>query len=491
MAGDRSCQVLIIGGGPTGLMAANQLARFSIDLIILDKKDGPTHQSRAIAVTARSLEIYQQMGLSEQVIKDGAKINSFQLYSGGRPKATVRIGEIGKGLTEFSYLLGFEQSKNEELLYRNLQRLGHEVLWETEFLRSEESQGGVEAQVRQGGRVFKIKAKYLIACDGASSPVRQELDFTFKGGTYENKFFVADTVIRWELNYDQVVLSPGKKNFCAFLPMKGSGCYRVIGTLPKEYFQNDNVIFSDIKEIVIHTLGVDVKFDQVNWFSIYKLHHRCADHFRKGSVFLAGDSAHIHSPAGGQGMNTGLQDAYNLAWKLAFVLKKQGKDELLDTYSEERLPFARWLLKFTDRGFNLMTSDRWILKSIRKYILLNIAGYALAPSWIRPFVFKTISQIGYSYRSRSLSRSFTNQPLRFKAGDRLPYLEGSGTGLKLYELLREPSFHLLHVGENRLESQGPMPINGHFAFPIKVLEVNSGINAGTLFFKNTIHHFCG
>ena len=221
---------------------------------------------------------------------------------------------------------------------------------------------------------------------------------------------------------------------------------------------------------MVRTLGIDLGFDRVNWFSIYKLHHRGVDHFSQEKVFLAGDSAHIHSPAGGQGMNTGLQDAYNLAWKLAFVLRNHAREELLDTYNEERLPFARWLLKFTDRGFNMMTSSNWFFKIFRKYVVLKIAGYALAISRIMPFIFRIVSQTGYSYKGSGLSKSFTRQNLKFKVGDRLPYFERSKGEIKFYEQFREPSFHLLHVGPNALDAKAHLKIDTLFPFPIKVVE---------------------
>jgi len=472
MGSSLTCEVLIIGAGPTGLMAANQLARFGIDFMVVDTKDGPTVQSRAIAVTARSLEIYQQMGLSDYILQEGARINAFNLYSKGKRKAEVRVGEIGKGLTEFHYLLGFEQSKNEELLYQNLKDHGKEVLWETEFLELTEYHDTINAIAQSNGETFNIKAQYLVACDGASSLVRQQLNFSFKGGTYENKFFVADTVMNWDLNYDQLVITPGDKNFCGFIPMKGDKCYRVIGTLPREYFNNEDIAFKDIEEVVIQTLGINVTFEKVNWFSIYKLHHRGVNHFSQDRVFLAGDSAHIHSPAGGQGMNTGLQDAYNLAWKLAFVLRKKATTKLLDTYNEERLPFAKWLLKFTDRGFNMMTSDHWFIKMFRKFILLKLVSQVLGGNRLRQFIFKTISQTGYSYHSMSLSGSNSQQKLQFKAGDRLPYIEENNSTVKFYEQFTVASFHLLHIGHKPLEADIGEKVKRTFTSPIKLVESN-------------------
>jgi 2-polyprenyl-6-methoxyphenol hydroxylase-like FAD-dependent oxidoreductase len=462
-------QVLIVGAGPTGLMAANQLLRFGIDFIIIDYKSGPTVESRAIAVTARSMEIYQQLGLSTTVEENGSQMNSFKLFSDGHKKAEIKIGEIGKGMTDFPYLLAFEQSDNERLLYENLKKGGREVFWETEFTSLKEYKSGIAVLAKKDNSTIEIKAEYLIACDGAKSPIRHQLNFNFHGGTYENKFFVADVIVNWELPHDNLIIAPSDKNFVGFFPLKGDRYYRVLGTLPRAYFNREDISFSAIKNEVVRTIGIPLDFEKVNWFSIYNLHHRCVDNFSIGRVYLAGDSAHIHSPAGGQGMNTGLQDAYNIGWKLAFVLKKYAKPELLNTYNEERLPFAQWLMKFTDRMFNIMTSDNWFIAKFRKYIMLNLIPKIFTFGKIRPAIFKAVSQIWYSYKDKSFSHSTSSQKLLFHAGDRLPYIAGEDLKTPFYELFTEPSFHLLHISNDLLEDNSIERIKKAFYFPIKIV----------------------
>lgn len=454
--------VLIVGAGPTGLMMANQLSRFGIGFIIVDPKEGPTEQSRAIAVTARSLEIYQQLGLSETVLQEGTQINSFNLFYSGKKRAEIKINQIGVGKTDFHFLFAFEQSKNEALLYQNLLDHGHDVLWNREFSTLTQKDDSVISIVFHNDEALKIRSKYVIGCDGAKSPVRHQLKFSFEGGTYENKFFVADTVLNWDLDYDKLVIAPTNNNFCGFFPLKGDKAYRVLGTFPKEFYDKKHISFEEMEEVIKKTLGVPLIFEKVNWFSVYNLHHRCVDNFRRKRVFLAGDSAHIHSPAGGQGMNTGLQDAYNLAWKLAYVLKGDAREELLDTYNEERLPFAKWLLHFTDRAFKTMTSDKWYYAWFRQTLLIPTIRVVLSSERIKPLIFNTISQLRYSYHGKELALSDSRQRLKFRAGDRLPYKNEKG----YYTQFNGDGFHLLHIGNQPLSSKIKEEIAALVYFPI-------------------------
>ncbi|HMI77962.1 MAG TPA: FAD-dependent monooxygenase [Ferruginibacter sp.] len=445
--------VIIIGAGPTGLMAANQLARYDIDLLIIDSKAGPTDQSRAIVITARSMEIYQQMGISGTAIEEGRFITDFAIFSAGKEKATAHVGEFGKGQTDFSYLLAFEQSKNEKLLVKNLGRYNKEVCWNTELINIVQQTGSVEVDLKNvsqpGAATEKISAKYIIGCDGASSVVRHLFNFSFKGGTYEKQFYVVDTKLKWAEGFNKLILCPSRKNFCGFFPMAGSNTHRIIGTVPKELNDGREIVFDDLEKTIKKTVGFPMEIEKVNWFSVYKLHHRSVDTFSKGNIFLAGDAAHIHSPAGGQGMNTGLQDAYNLSWKLALVIKKIAGEKILTTYNEERLPFAQWLLKFTDRFFGMMTSSNMMISWVRNNIIPLLLKFFFKKNFIKKTMFRTLSQIQWSYEDCSLSKNISAQKLKFKAGDRLPYIL-INTGQEkesIYKKLTAPAFHLLMIGD--------------------------------------------
>ena len=444
-------QVIIIGAGPTGLMAACQLARFNVDFIIIDTKPAPTHESRAMLVTARSMEIYQQMGLADTVFEQGQVIGKFAIYMNGREKAVLETANAGNGLTDFPNLQAFEQFKNEELLYEQLKATGRDVLWRTSLVSFEQHDDHVVASLYDKSDPFRkisIQASYLLACDGSSSPVRQQLGLSFEGGTYQNKFFVADVKLSWLQPANKLIASLSRVNFCAFFPMYGNGNYRILGTLPEGFAGKENVSFDDLKDVITANIKLSLNIEKLNWFSVYKLHHRCVNSFRINRCFLLGDAAHIHSPAGGQGMNTGLQDAHNLAWKLALVLQGVVDDKLINTYHDERYPFAQWLMKFTDKIFAFMTSCNWFLYQLRTYVMPNILRLVLSTQCISKRIFRILSQIWYSYRKSPLSLQFIKQKLKFSAGDRCPYVMTTNEGKlqSIYHLLMEPKFHLLCIG---------------------------------------------
>lgn len=460
--------VLVIGAGPTGLMAANQLNRFGIDFLIIDEKNCPTEQSRALSLSARSLELYQQLSLSDKVLQQSSIINGFSFYSGGKRKADVWLTDIGKGLSDFFHPMNiFEQSKNETLLNENLISFGKNVLWNNKFISLQENAEGINVAIKnnQTEEIKTINAKYVIGCDGVRSSVRHQRNFTFEGGTYENKFFVADTAITWKFGDDKIIMAPSDKVFVAFFPMKGEKRYRVLGTLPLEFTDKEEIDFDALETVIKKETQFDLNFDSVGWHSIYKLHHRCVDTFSKGRIFLAGDAAHIHSPAGGQGMNTGLQDAHNLAWKLAFVLKGIANPALLDTYNEERLPFAQSLLNFTDKGFSLMAGGNWWLRNFRKYILLSVIGRIMKFNKPKTLAFKTVSQLFYSYNKSSLSSSNTKEKLTFKEGDRLPCFQPG-----FLESFKEPVFHLIRISNSEILKNEIEEITKIFPFDIKLVE---------------------
>ena len=435
--------VIIIGGGPTGLSLACQLIRYGIDFVVIEKNEGVTKFSKALGVQARTLEIYDQLGLADRAIERGTIARRVRLVEGGEVRGEMHLENFGKDLSEYPFMLMLEQSKNEELLYEYLRSHGRDVRWNTELESFTQDATGVTARVKaDSGEAQTIRGKYLAGCDGAGSPVRHGLGLTFSGSTYERLFYVADARVDWALPHDALHVCLARDVFVAFFPMKGEDRYRIVGTFPEG--RNDEqgeIVYEEIEQEIKDKAKLKLDISDVKWFSLYKVHSRHVNKFSEGRCFLAGDSAHIHSPAGAQGMNTGIQDAYNLAWKLALVIKGVAAQSLLDTYNEERLANARRLLQSTDRMFELAAGSHWLLSFIRTTIFPPVAGFMASLETVSRRVFPLISQIGINYRNAPLSEHTDDEFEEVKAGDRLPYFLVDGK--TIFDKLTEPQFHLL------------------------------------------------
>jgi 2-polyprenyl-6-methoxyphenol hydroxylase-like FAD-dependent oxidoreductase len=433
--------VLIVGAGPTGLALACQLIRHAVDFVIIDKKETTTPFSRAIGVQARTLEIYEQIDLADKLIALGKPAEKVRMIEGGVVRGEAVLKDIGAGMSEYPFMLVVEQGKHEALLYDYIKTNGHDVHWQSELLVFDQDDSGVTAHIRNTrGDAEVIRAKYLVGCDGASSPVRQALNLTFEGDTIGRLFYVADVQIDWEFSHDALQICLAKHTLTAFFPMAGENRYRIVGTFPEGHSTNEgDILYEEIERQMRVDTEMDLKISHVNWFSVYKVHSRVVNKFSEGRCFLAGDAAHIHTPAGAQGMNTGIQDGYNLAWKLALACK--GRADLLDTYNEERLPNAHHLLRTTDRLFEFGSSDEWFISYVRTHIFPHVLGLALGMDIVRKAIFPLVSQIGISYRDSSLCRD--DAGFEVKAGDRMPYFR---VGHSIYDELREPKFHVIAFG---------------------------------------------
>lgn len=415
--------ILIVGAGPTGLMAACQLARLGIPFRIIDKKSGPTKESRALGIQASTLEIFAQMGLVEKFLSAGTPTRAVNFWIGNN-KRRIPLGNAGTGLTEYPYLFILEQSKTEQFLITDLATYNHAVEWETELfsLRQEENQ--VNVILQKQGKKESLAVPYLIGADGAHSVVRHSLEIPFIGAAYKQSFYLLDCVVGGLSAKNELYLSMSKNSFVGLFPLQ-AGRSRVIGTLPNDDGLKKELDKKQIITLLKQQLPFDVTINDPDWISYYHTHHRCARHFRVGRCFLAGDSAHIHSPAGAQGMNTGLQDAYNLAWKLAYVLQHKSPETLLDTYNNERLAFAKKLVHTTDRMFSFVVDERPLQVFLRLQLMPRALSLLLKTGYVKKFVFPMVSQIGITYREQ-VQYYLTSQG-RFnpdvpRPGDRLPYI---------------------------------------------------------------------
>jgi len=415
--------VLIAGAGPTGLVLALWLTKLGVKIRVLDKTAKPGTTSRALAVQARTLELYRQLDLADAVVKHGHKVPAVNLWVKGEPAARLPFEKIGSDLTPYAFLQIFPQDQHERLLIERLEALGVSVERRTELLSFTDDGERVVARLRgPEGQQEACEANYIAGCDGARSTVRETIGTGFPGGTYRHLFYVADVEAAGRALDGELHVDLDEADFLAVFPLAGNGRARLIGTVRDERADDaDKLKFNDVSDRTIDHLKVHVQ--TVNWFSTYHVHHRVTEHFRKGRSFLLGDAAHIHSPAGGQGMNTGIGDAINLAWKLAAVLAGRAPDELLDSYEAERIGFARRLVATTDRAFSFATADGRIADILRTRVVPILFPKAISFEAVREYIFRAVSQITLNYRSGPLSVGAAGQ---VQGGDRLPWVPING-----------------------------------------------------------------
>ncbi len=417
------CDVLIVGAGPTGLVLALWLTKLGVRVRIVDKTAEPGTTSRALAVQARTLELYRQLDLTEAVLARGHKVPAINLWVKGEATARISFGSVGSSLTPYPFLHIFPQDQHERLLIERLQALGVTVERRTELIRFANEENGVTALLRgPDGQEHECGARYIAGCDGARSIVRETAGTGFPGGTYRQVFYVADVDAAGSAVNGELHIDLDQADFLGVFPLAGEGKARLIGTVRNDRADRaDTLTFKDVSDRAINHLKVGV--NKVNWFSTYHVHHRVTQHFRERRAFLLGDAAHIHSPAGGQGMNTGIGDAINLAWKLAAVLAGRASDNLLDTYEAERIGFARRLVATTDRVFSFATAEGKIADIIRTRVAPLLIPMAAAFDGVREFLFRTVSQITLNYRGGPLSRGVAGH---VGGGDRLPWVAVDG-----------------------------------------------------------------
>jgi 2-polyprenyl-6-methoxyphenol hydroxylase-like FAD-dependent oxidoreductase len=414
-----TAEVLIVGAGPTGLVLALSLARQGVKPRIVDKNPGPGTASRAMAVQARTLELYRQLGLADEVAAGGIEMKRTVVHTRSREVARLEFGTAGERLSPYPFAVSFPQDDHERLLVEHLSNAGVEVEWGTDLVEFSDDGHAVRATLRRDGIREEVEVAYLAGCDGARSAVRQGLGIGFPGGTYQQLFYVADAEATGRATGGENVNACFTPNgFAIVFPIRSTGMHRLIGIVPEELEARESLSFEDVRPFF--EKQIDVTVHKINWFSTYHVHHRVADNFRAGRVFLAGDAGHIHSPAGGQGMNTGIGDAINLAWKLAAVLSGRADRSLLDSYEPERIAFARTLVSTTDRVFRLIVG-RSAVSRIARALIPYVAPLVMRIPRVSRAAFDLISQTRISYRESALSAGAAGA---VQGGDRLPWVPG-------------------------------------------------------------------
>jgi 2-polyprenyl-6-methoxyphenol hydroxylase-like FAD-dependent oxidoreductase len=439
-------EVLIVGAGPTGLVLALWLTRMGVKVRIIDKNDGPGTTSRALAVQARTLELYRQLDLADAVIERGHKIPGVNLWVRGERATRMDFAHVGADLTPYAFLQIFPQDEHEALLIDRLQSAGVTVERRTELVAYTDRGQHIEARIRApNGAESLTEAAFIAGCDGAHSPVRETIGGGFPGGTYRQLFYVADVEAEGPAIDGELHVDLDEADFLAVFALAGKGHVRLIGTVRDERADRGAALrFEDVSARAIENLKVKVR--TVNWFSNYHVHHRVTGHFVRGRAFVLGDAAHIHSPAGGQGMNTGIADAINLAWKLAAVLQGRAPDRILASYEIERIGFARRLVNTTDRIFTFVSAEGQIADLLRTRLAPLVIPAVTAFEPAREYLFRTVSQITMNYRDSPLSRGVAG---KVHGGDRLPWAPADGTDN--FEGLERIAWQVHVYGEARPE----------------------------------------
>ena len=382
-------EVAVVGAGPTGLTMATMLSAYGVHTVVLDRATRPAGHSRAAVIHARTLETLEPLGVVDELVNEGVIVPHFGVRDRDRRLLAVDF----EGLpTTHPYTLMLPQNETERILRKALRAVGGQLMWGCEVTAVKQDLAGSELTVRRGGEgSAQIRARYVVGCDGAHSLVREEVGVPFEGATYPQSFVLADVRMRWPLPDDEVQLFFSPEGLVVVAPLPG-GQHRVVATVdeaPREPALDDI-------QALLDTRGPRMprpRIKEVVWSSRFQVHHKVADRFREGAVFLCGDAAHVHSPAGGQGMNTGIQDAANLAWKLALVLRGYATESLLDSYERERRQVAREVVSTTHRLTRLATLRSPAARRFRN-VLLAAAGRS---GWLPRRLATNLAELGITY----------------------------------------------------------------------------------------------
>jgi 2-polyprenyl-6-methoxyphenol hydroxylase-like FAD-dependent oxidoreductase len=434
----RTTQVLVVGAGPSGLALANVLAAHGVDHVIIDRKPGPVDQSRAALVHVRTLELLDRLGVAARAMAAGVALRRVDFRQRTRPVAAIPL--CGQG--PFPSPLILEQGETERLLVERLAELGGEILWQHTL---GELMGTRAVVTGPDGVPETISARWVVGADGGGSVVRKALGLRLGGRTYAQTGLLVDAEVDFPPGAaveDGVLrLDLTRGGFVGMFRLP-SGRWRLFGAVPPElatHHPNEvshepyaaaNV--DDLRRWMKDYFVTESMVQQVGWSALFRIHSRLVERFRVGDVFLIGDAAHLHSPAGGQGMNLGIGDAVNLGWKLALVATGQARESLLDSYAAERHPVARKVLRGTDRGFALEATANPVAAWARTHVAARLLRPLLRLRPVRDAVFGLFAQTWISYRASPAVS--VHRVRRLRPGNRAPHTAAT-RGLRHHLLL--------------------------------------------------------
>jgi 2-polyprenyl-6-methoxyphenol hydroxylase-like FAD-dependent oxidoreductase len=387
--------VLVVGAGPTGLTLAGELLRRGLSVRTIDETDAPTRYSKAIGVHARTLEIFDDLGIADDLIARGLCVEGATMHQGSQTIMDIDFHDLD---TRFPFVLCVSQVETESVLAMLLEKRGGRVDRGHELVSFVERDGGIDAVVRSGATDEHVRASWIVGCDGAHSAVRHALGASFEGHAYEDRFVLADVYIDWATPRTRVSTFLAEDGIVVAFPLK---CppnpeqptlhrWRVI--LTGAGVLGDAPTLDEVRALVEKRLGRAVPMRDAAWIAPFFINCRQVERYQQGRAFLAGDAAHIHSPVGGQGMNTGIQDAHNLAWKLALVVREEAMPALLESYSLERHAIGKGVLTQTDRATKM-----GLLKGLLVPLRNQAVRFATSFEYVRQQIVQDASELSVSY----------------------------------------------------------------------------------------------
>ena len=413
--------VLIVGAGPVGLFLANECARRGLQFRLIEERASQSEHSKALAIFPRTLEIFDMAGVAAPFLEKANRVTKVAVITHDRKLAHMHFMPEQ---TPYSFVAMVPQDVTERLLLEELRRKGGEVEYETKFVSLQQQDDHVVATLDHNGLASQMSASFVVGCDGAHSAVRHQLNLSFEGAEYKDVYMLADVETNETLASDELQLCPSEFGPLAIFPMSSTR-RRLVATI--DTTEGDAPTLDLARRVSAQRAPSGFEVRTLLWSSYFRIHHRHVGQLRQGRTFIAGDAAHIHSPFGGQGMNTGLHDAWNLAWKLDLCLREHGNDHLLDSYSAERVPVIKNVIETTHLLTKVMGTPNKLAQVLRDTIIPMA-------SHLQPF------QHAFVQRLSELGIAYPKSPIVVGHGERCfdDSLRG-GTGIK--------SRFLLVVGE--------------------------------------------
>lgn len=439
--------VLVVGAGPVGLFCANELMRQGLHCRIIDKKAELSDKSKALALHIRTLDLLADCGFIAEVLIQGLKVEGIIVKSKAKELINASFAHLS---ANHHFLIDLPQDKTERILYQGLINKGINVNWQTELIEIAQTANAVTATVQHAdGHSEKINASWLIACDGAHSTLRKLLYAKFTGLSINQTWWLADLHITWDLPENKMVVYLGDKGPLACFPI-GEKRYRLVMSAPKK-IEHKQPTLEDITQLFNLRSSDEAVLSNPNWISQFGIEQRQLEKYRYGRVFFAGDAAHVHSPVGGQGLNTGMQDIYNLAWKLALVHKGFAHEQLLDSYQKERQPIAHNVVKKTGAMTRLIMLTNPVLIGLRNRVMQLATSF----DFIKNYLLKDIAELDISYAKSPIVNNL-GRSTAFKIGEFLndfPLIDVQSQAEKQLHQITRGTLHHLFLFDGFANSQ--------------------------------------